>query len=235
MIPSQSLLTVTSTMSLYEKALRGRRGPAGSKGTAAVPGQPTSSEACPPTLRPSTPLLLCPCRTQPGGSGKGFPESFLSCAIFSGDSQPASRQYRRRAAREGQCPVRGVGLSLAHYRESLWDSNFLPSFLWGQSRLRSDHSQTAGQTRPFAFSSFLLSDELLSWFPFGNSSFQQAVGSRGPGCVSDGLPGLSEVLLDLPGSSSPLSLNPLSQLCPSSPSLPTVTVLPSPLHPLSPR
>ena len=134
---SQSLLTVTSTMSLYEKALRGRRGPAGSKGSTAVPGQPTSSEACLPTLRTSPPLLLCPCRAQPGGSGKGFPESFLSCAIFSGDSQPASRQYRRRAAREGQCPVRGVGLSLAHYREPLWDSNFLPSFLRGQSRPRS--------------------------------------------------------------------------------------------------
>ena len=164
MIPSQSLLTVTSTMSLYEKALRGRRGPAGSKGSTAVPGQPTSSEACLPTLRPSPPLLLCPCRAQPGGSGKGFPESFLSCAIFSGDSQPASRQYRRRAAREGQCPVRGVGLSLAHYREPLWDSHVLPSFLRGQSRPRSDHSQTAGQTRPFAFSSFLLSDELLLGF-----------------------------------------------------------------------
>lgn len=62
MIPSQSLLTVTSTMSLYKKALRGRRGPAGSKGTTAVPGQPTSSEACPPTLQSSTPLLLCPCQ-----------------------------------------------------------------------------------------------------------------------------------------------------------------------------
>ena len=85
----------------------------------------------------------------------------------------------------------GVGLRLAHCRESLWDSNF-PSFLWGQSRPRSDHSQIADQTRPLAFSSFpvLLRDELLPRFPFGNSSFQQAVGSRGPGRVSDSLLGL---------------------------------------------
>lgn len=204
-----------------------------------VPGEPQLFLVNPHHLRPARPpcdppLPCCsaPASAQLGGSGEGFPEPFLSCAIFSGDSQPASRQCRRRAAREGQCPVRGMGLSLAHYRESLWDSNFLSSFLRGQSRPRSDHSQTADQTRPFAFSSFLLSDELLPWFPFGNNSFQQAVGSRGPGWVSDGLPGLFEVLLDLPGSSSPLSLNPLPQLCPSSPSLPTITILPSPLHPL---
>lgn len=178
MIPSQSLLTVTSTTSLYEKALRGRRGPAGSRGTTAVPDQPTSSEACPPTPRPSTPLLLCPCQCPAQRLWEGVPRILPElCHLLRGlpNSQPpvpaegckggpVARQGRGAQTRTPQRIALGLQL---------------PSFLWGQSWPKSGHSQPADQARPFAFSSFpaLLRDELLPCFPFGNSSLQRAVGS----------------------------------------------------------
>lgn len=76
---------------LIRRALRGRRGLLVPREPQLFLVNPHHLEACPPTLRPSTPLLLCPCqRSGLGGSGEGFPEPFLSCAIFSGDpsSQP---------------------------------------------------------------------------------------------------------------------------------------------------
>lgn len=84
-----------------------------------------------PACPPRDPLLPCcstPASAQPGGSEKGFLELFLSCAIYSGDSQTASRQCRWRAAREGQCPDRGVGLRLPHLENcSGAPTSFLPS------------------------------------------------------------------------------------------------------------
>lgn len=77
-------------------------------------------------------------------------------------------------------PRRGRGAQTRPLqRIALWRQ--LPSFLRGQSRPKSGHSETTDRTRPFAFSNFpvLLRDELLSSFPFGNFSFQLAVGSRG--------------------------------------------------------
>lgn len=209
MIPSQSLLTVTSTTSLYEKALRGRRGPCWSQGTTAVPTNPHLRPAR-PARDPPLPCCSAPASAQPCSSGKGFPGSFLSCATYSGDSQAASRQCQWRAAREGQCPDGGVGLRLAHCRESLWGSNFLPSLgaSLGQSLVAPRQL-----TRPFAFSSFpvLLRDELLPRFPFGNF-FQLTVGSRGlggrvgcGGCFKS----CWRLLVPLPQ-----SLNPFSQPCP---------------------
>lgn len=90
-------------------------------------------------------------------------------------------------------PSRGVGLRPAPRRDSLWGSSSLPS---GPvlAAVRSLPAR-ADQTRPVAFSSFLvlLRDELLPWFPLGNLSFQQAVGSRGPGWAAAGPLGLAEV------------------------------------------
>lgn len=86
----QSLLTVTSTTSLYEKALR-RRGPRRSRGTTAVPVDPHLRPARPPR-DPPLPCCSAPASTRPCSSGKGLPESFPRCATYSGDSQAASRQ-----------------------------------------------------------------------------------------------------------------------------------------------
>lgn len=137
MIPSQSLLTVTSTTSLIQESTEGaQRAPL-------VPGEPQLFLINPhlrparPPRDPPAPCCSTPASAQPCSSGQGFPESFLSCATYSGDSQATSRRGRWRAARKAQCPDGGMGLRLAHCRESLWGSNFLPS---GPVLLKSSHS-----------------------------------------------------------------------------------------------
>lgn len=128
MIPSQSLLTVTSTTSLYKKALRGRRGPAGSRGTTAVPDQPTSSEACLPTPRPSTPLLLHPCQCPARRLGERVPGTLPElCHLLRGlpNSQPP---VPVEGCKGGPVPRQGRGAQTPPLRELLWGSNFLPSF-----------------------------------------------------------------------------------------------------------
>lgn len=95
----------------------------------------------------------------------------------------------------------GVGPRPAPCGESLWGSNFLPSGpvlaeVWSFPQSWPDQTICL-----FEFL-VLLRDE-LPWFPSGNT-FQQAVGSRGPGPASVGLLGLDEVLLDVPVSLCPV-------------------------------
>lgn len=76
-----------------------------------------------PTPHPVTspPCCSAPASGRPSGSGTGLPESFLSCAVYSGDSHTAS--HRTDGGLQGRAS--------AQWRAR---ASFLPSFLpWSQA------------------------------------------------------------------------------------------------------
>lgn len=155
------------------------QGPAGSWGT--------GSSSCP--ARPLPPSPLCPRQRPAQRLWKGAPTILELCCLLRGLPH-SGLQCRRLPGRASAQPGRGTQTSPP---QRLWGSSSLPS---GPvlAAVRSLPAR-ADQTGPFAFSSFLvlLRDELLPWFPPGNLSFQQAVGSRGPGWAAAGPLGLAEV------------------------------------------
>lgn len=171
-----------------------------------------------PAASPLPPLPCCsaPASAQPSGSGEGFPEA--SWAVLFTQGTPTQPATVRVEACGGPVPSRGEGPRVALGRISLGLQLPSSGAGLGRSPVAATHSWPDQTICLFKFL-VLLRDELPR-FPSGNTSFQQAVGSRGPGQAGVGLLVWLKSCWMVSCPSVPYSLNPFSQ-----PALPALHLL----------
>lgn len=96
-----------------------------------------TSEAYPPTRNPLLPCCSVPASAQPKQLWEGFPESFLSCALYSGDSPNSQPPVQVEGSKGGPVPSPGLGAQISPLQRIITLGLQLPFFLWGQSRPQS--------------------------------------------------------------------------------------------------